>query len=138
MIRLENVLKMSPRRICETSWRRFKDVLRTTWRCLEDIWKTLKTYGQDEYWSWARRLEDVLKTCSEDIWLIRIYSSSSRRLEDVFWRRRRKSSSRRLENVFIETIVCWGNKIIFNRVISNISSMAPIFSLLATFLQTSY
>ena len=29
---------------------------------------------------------------SEDLWLRRIYSSWSRRLEDVFWRRRRKAS----------------------------------------------
>ena len=46
MIRLQNFLKMSSRRICETSWRLFEDVLKTSWRCLEDV---LKTYGQDEY-----------------------------------------------------------------------------------------
>ena len=150
MIRLENVLKMSSRRICETSWGRLEDVLMTSGKRLEDV---LETFLQDILKTSWSRLEDVwttrilvlsktswrrLKTSSEDIWLIRIYSPSSRRLEDVFWRRRRKSSSRGLQNVFIETIVCWGNKITFNRVISNISSMALIFSLLATFLQTSY
>ena len=71
MIRLQNVLKMSS-------------------RCLEEV---LKTYGQDKYIDLD---QDVLKKSSEDVWLIRIYSSSSRRLEDVFWRRRRKTPSRRL------------------------------------------
>ena len=63
-------------------------VFKMSWRCLQDVF--------------VRRLEDVLKTScrrmdntnilvltkmsSEDIWLIRIYSSSSRRLEDVFIR----------------------------------------------------
>ena len=67
MIRLEDVLKMSWRRFCKTSWRcledvfarRLEDVLKTfwrrlgktSWRCLEDVLKT----------SW-RRLENVLKT----------------------------------------------------------------------------
>ena len=40
------------------------------------------------------RLEDVLKTSSEDVRLRQTYSSWSRRLQDVFWRR--KTSSRRL------------------------------------------
>ena len=60
---------MSSRRICETSWRCFEDVLKISWKRLEDVI--------------ARRLEDVLKMSSEDVWLTRIYSSSSRRLEDV-------------------------------------------------------
>ena len=80
---LEDALKMS--------WKRLEDVLKTSWKRLEDV---LKTYGQDEYIGLD---QDVLKTSSEDVWLIRIYSSSSRRLEDVFWRRRRKTSlSRRM------------------------------------------
>ena len=62
--------------------RRLEDVLKTSWKCLEDEWT------RRIYWSWPRPLEDV--------WLIRTYSPSSRRLEDVFWRRRRKTSSRRL------------------------------------------
>ena len=115
MIPLQNVLKMSSRRICETSWRRFEDVLarrledvlKTSWKRLEDVlarrledvlktsWKrledVLKTYSQDEYIGLD---QDVLKTSSEDVWLRRIYSSWSRRLEDGFWRQRRKTSSR--------------------------------------------
>ena len=70
MIRLEDVLK--------TSWKRLEDVLKTSWRRLKDIWP------RQIYWSWPRRLEDVLKTSSEDVRLRRTYSSWSRRLEDVF------------------------------------------------------
>ena len=145
MIRLQNVLKMSPRHICETSWKRFEDVWKTyqqdvlkmSWRSLEDILKTswkrlqdtlktflqkvlktswkrledvLKRFGQDEYIGLE---QDVLKTCSEDVWLIRIYSSSSRRLEDVFWRWRRKKSSRYLR----QDECLLGSAIVSNRTI---------------------
>ena len=100
MIRLENVLKIS-----------LQDVLKTSWRCLEDVFarrleNVLKTYGQDEYIGLD---QDVLKTSSEDVRLRRTYSSWSRRLEDVFWRRRRKTSSRSLQDVFIKTNVWWVN-----------------------------
>ena len=97
--RLEDVLKTSWRHLGKTSWRRLEDVLKTSWRRLEDVWT------RRIYWSWPRRLEDVLKTSSEDVWLIRIYSSSSS-LEDVFWRRRRKTCSRSVQDVFIKTNVC--------------------------------
>ena len=98
MIRLENVLKIS-----------FQDVLKTSWRCLEDVFarrleNVLKT-------SWRRMAKTnilvLTKTSSEDVRLRRTYSSWSRRLEDVFWRRRRKTPSRRLQEVFIKTNVCW-------------------------------
>ena len=72
MIRLQNVLKTSSRRICETFWRRFQDALKTSW---QDVLKTL----------W----QDILKTSwkrLEDVWTRRIYWSWPRRLEDVFWR----------------------------------------------------
>ena len=80
MIRLQNVLKIFSRRIWETSSRRLENVS--------------KTYGQGEYIGLD---QDVLKTSSEDLWLIRIYSFSSRRLlkmktKDVF----KTSSSRRM------------------------------------------
>ena len=80
MIRLENVLKMSGRRlqnVLKTSWRWlediFQDVLNTLWRCLQDVWP------RQIYWSWPRRLEDlfwrrkakvnifVLKTKAKDV-----------------------------------------------------------------------
>ena len=62
---------MSWRRFCKTSSRHFEDVF-------------------------ARCLENVLKTFSEDLWVRWIYSPWSRCLEDVFWRRRRRTSSRSL------------------------------------------
>ena len=105
MIRLQNVLKMSSRRICETSWRRFEDVLKMSWRRLEDVLKTswkrledvLKTYGQDEYIGLD---QDVLKTSSEDVWLIKIYSSSSRCLEDALKTFFEVDDEKRLHDVF--------------------------------------
>ena len=68
-------------------------VLKTSWRCLEDVFArrledVLKTYSQDEYIGLD---QDVLKTSSEDVRLRRTYSSWSRHLEDVF----------------IKTNVCW-------------------------------
>ena len=77
MIRLEDVLKMSWRRFCKTSWRRFQNVLKmpwrrfcksfenllkTSWRRLEDVWPRWIQI----YWS-----QDVLKTSSEGVWLRR-------------------------------------------------------------------
>ena len=93
MIRLENILKISLQEVLKTSWRcledafarRLEDVLKTSWRHLG------KT-------SW-RRLEDVLKTSwrrLEDVWPRRIYWSWSRRLEDVL-----KTSS---EDVWVRRI----------------------------------
>ena len=73
--RLENDLKTSSRRICKTSSRHFflkkslkrledilarhlEDVLKTSWRRLEDVWPRWI------YWSWSRRLDDVFMTSS--------------------------------------------------------------------------
>ena len=105
MILLQNVLKMSSRRICETSWRRFEDVLKTSWQdVLKMSWRRFcKT-------SW-RRLENVLKTSWRRIAktnILVLTKTSWRRLEDVFWRRMInknifvfiKTSWRRLEDVF--------------------------------------
>ena len=94
MIRLENILKISLQDVLKTSW---QDVLKMSWRCLENVlktsWRRLKDiWPRQIYWSWPRRLEDVLKTSSEDVWLRRIYSTWSRRLEDVL----KTSSSRRM------------------------------------------
>ena len=108
-ISLQNVMKTSWRFLEDFFARRLEDVLKTSWRCLQNVLKTflqdvLKTYGQDDYivldqdilkksWrrlrlrqtysSWSRRLEDVLKTFSED--------EDERRLQEVVkmssWRR---------------------------------------------------
>ena len=65
---MKNVLKMSWRRFCSTSWKRMAKT---------NIFLFTKTSSEDVRLRWA-------------------YSSWTRRLEDVFWRRRRKSSSRRM------------------------------------------
>ena len=109
MIRLENVLKISFQDVLKTSskrleevlkmsWRRLENILKMSWRRLEDIW------SRRIYWSWPRRLEDVLNKSCEDVWLRQICSSRSRSLEDVLKtssededeRRVFKASSRRL------------------------------------------
>ena len=106
----QDVLKIYWGSLCKTSWKRpenvlktpcLEDVLKTSWRSLEDVWPRQK------YWYWSRRLEDIFKMYSEEIWLGRIYSSWSRRLEEVFWRGRRKTSSTRLQDVFIKTNASW-------------------------------
>ena len=102
--RLQDVLKRSWRcleDVLMTSWTLFYDVLETSWRRLKDVWPNRI------YWFRSRRLKDVLKTSSEDVWVRRIYSSWWRRIEEVFWKRRRKTSSGNLQDVFIEANACW-------------------------------
>ena len=87
--RLEDIFAGNLEDVLKTSWRRLQNVLKTSWRRLEDIWP------RQIYWSWPRRLEDVLKTSSENVRLRRTYSYWSSLLKtmtkDVF-----KTSSRRL------------------------------------------
>ena len=69
MIRLENILKTS-----------LQDVLKTSWRCLEDVFArrlqdVLKTYGLDENIGLD---QDVLKTFSEDV----LFRSGSLEVQD--------------------------------------------------------
>ena len=93
MIRLEQVLKTS-----------LQDALKTSWRCLEDVFArrledVLKTYSQGEYIGLD---QDVLKTSSEDVRLRQTYSSRWRRLENVLkilLQDVLKMSWRRLQNV---------------------------------------
>ena len=65
------------------SWRRFKNIFKLFWRCLEEV---LKTHDQDcfcRYSSWSRRLEDVLETNSKYNVKTRVkddFEKSSRRL----------------------------------------------------------
>ena len=101
-LRLQNVLKMSSRRICETSWRRLG---KTSWRCLEDFLKTsskrledvIKMYLRDVLKTFWRRLEDVLKTCWRRL-------ASWRCVEDVL-----KTSWRRMDktNILVLTKTSW-------------------------------
>ena len=93
---IENALKMSWRRFCKTSWRRLEDVLKTSWKRHGDVLKMFWRRFCKTFW---RRLEDV--------WPRRLYCSWSRHLENVLktssedaWVRRRYSSwSRRLEDL---------------------------------------
>ena len=93
MIRLENVLKMSWRRVNNNSLKWWY-VLKTSWRCLEDIFPRRL---EDGLKTSSRRLEDIFRTSSKHLqnvfktsWRrIQIYSSW-RRLEEVLWRRMTK------------------------------------------------
>ena len=93
MIRLEDFLKASRQDLLKMSWRRLEEVFKTSWICLEGVLKT----------SW-RRLEDVWprQMCwfSEDVRLRRIYSSWPRRLEDVLKTSSEVEEERRLQNIF--------------------------------------
>ena len=106
MIRLENTFARRLKYVLETSSKRleercledvFTKRLEDSWRCMakKNILVLIKT-------SWR-----LLRDSSVEVWLGRMYSSWSRRLEDVFWRRRWKASLRRLQDVFIKMNVCW-------------------------------
>ena len=90
-MRLENVLKISLLDVLKMSWRRLENVFQTFWRCLEDFFKTSWRCFEDVLkMSWWR-LKDVLKTygqyenidLDQDFW---------RGLEGVFWRRKAKAN----------------------------------------------
>ena len=77
--RLEDVLKMSWRQFCKTSWGRMTKtsilvLIKTSWRSLEDFF-------------WRRMSKGNIFVLMKTSW---------RCLEDVLWRWRRKMSSRRL------------------------------------------
>ena len=99
MIRLENVLKASLQdvlkmssNVLKTSWRRLEDVLKThwrgpgkiSWRCLKNILKISWTCLGDAF---ARRLENVSKTSSRRIVKTNILVLSKTSPEDVWLRR---------------------------------------------------
>ena len=86
-------------KVLKMSWRCLEDVLKTSWRCMD------KT-----------NILVLIKTSSEDVWLIRIYSSSSRRLEDVLKTSFEGEVERCLQDVFIKTNVCWEDILLKRRV----------------------
>ena len=109
--RFEDVLKMSWQDVLKMSWRRLEDVLKTSWRSYGKMsWRRLEgVWTRQIYWSWPRRLEDVLKTSSEDVRLRRTYSSWSRRLPKTKTKGVFKTSSRRLhqdECLLGEDLLC--------------------------------
>ena len=128
--RFEDVLKMSCEvSICNTSWRRLRRrkivTLKTSWRRLEDVFKTP---FQDVFKTF---LKDILKTSRPDVlktsWrrisktnMLVLIKTSCRRLlktydqgeyivldQDVFWRWRPKTPSRGFQDVLTKTNVCW-------------------------------
>ena len=72
---------------------RLEDVLKTSWRCLEDV---LKTYSQDEY---IGLHQDVFWRDKAKVNIFVLIKTSS---EDEY--------ERRLQDVFIKTNVCWGKQ----------------------------
>ena len=118
MIRLQNLLKMSSRRICKTSWRRFEDVLKMPWRGLENVLKTSWRH------LWRRMDKTNILVLTKTSWRrminknIFVLKTSWRRLlkakpKDVF-----KASSRRLHQnecllgiAFVQTNCLYINRI---------------------------
>ena len=132
---------MSWRRFCGTSflktfWKSLEDVMKkswkhleTSWRRLEDVLKTFFSRGLENFLKTSRRrmiktnILVLIKTSSEDVWVRRIYSSWSRRLEDL-WRQRGKTSSTPLQGIFIKTNVCWEiRQVVFITMISTLNSI---------------
>ena len=122
--RLEDVLNTSLKRLDDVL-RRFEDVLKRFWKSLEDFLNmtskrledVLKTWRV--YWSWSRRIENVLWRHMNKENIFVLMKTPWRRLEDIFWRRRPKWSSRHLQDIFIKTNVCWASTGYLQRVIYN-------------------
>ena len=121
------------------SWRRLQNVLKTSWRCLEDVFArrledVLKTYDQDDY---VGLDQDVLKTSSEDVWVRRIFSSWSRRLEDVLKTSPEDEDERRLQHVF-KTNVCWVRHFLYLLYLSICLELSLFISRLSDFFFFSF
>ena len=84
-----DVLKMSWRRFCKTSWRWLENVLKMSWRRMA---KTNILVFTNSFW---RRREDVFWRRKAKANIFVLIKTSWRRLQYVFWRWRRKTSSSR-------------------------------------------
>ena len=62
------------------SSRHLQDILKMSWRRLEDVWP------RETYWSWSRGLQDALKASSEDE-CERLLHQDECLLGDIFCRR---------------------------------------------------
>ena len=109
------VLKISLLDVLKIYLSYLQNVLKTSWRCLEDIFQdVLARRLEDVLKKFWRRLQNVLKMssrCLGDVFarsLEDVLKTSWRRLQDVFWRRKAKAnisvliktSWRRLQDVF--------------------------------------
>ena len=98
----EDVFKTSSRhlgqdqyiRLGHTSWRRLQDVFKTFLRCLQDVSKTFSRRLQNVFKTFSRHFQDVFKT-------------SSWRLQDIF-----RTSCKNIFKIFSRHIIklnwsCW-------------------------------
>ena len=94
--------------VFKTSWRRFEDFLKTFWRFLEDIlkmsWRCFcKTYRRRYKNVLKTSWKDVLKTSWRHMTktnILVLIKTSRKRLEDVIWRRKTSSSRRMVAGIF--------------------------------------
>ena len=84
----------------KTSWRCLEDVFKTSWRSLKDVLKTFSKHLEEVLKMSWRRLENVLKTYTKTNMLV-LMKASWRRLEDFFWRRMSKA------NIFVLIKTSW-------------------------------
>ena len=89
MIHLENVMKMSWRYLCNTSWRRFEEFFNITWQeVLKMSWIRLQDVLKMSWRRFCKRLENKLNTSWRRMTKTNILIKTSwKRLEYVFWRR---------------------------------------------------
>ena len=87
--------------VLKTSWKCLEEVLKTPWkRFWKMSWRCLKTFLQDVLKASSKRLENVLKTYDQDEY-IGLDQEDWGRLEDVFWRRMTKV------NIFVLIKISW-------------------------------
>ena len=99
--RLEDVLAIRLEEVLKMSWRCLQNVLKTSWRRLENILKT----------SWRHMIKRIILVLTKTFW---------RSLEDLYWRRITKANiyvliktpwkrplKTKTEDVFIKTDICW-------------------------------
>ena len=89
-MRFENVLKISLLDVLKMSWRHLEDVFKTSLKRLEDL---LKAFLQDVLKRFSKRLQNVLKTSWQDEYIGLD--------QDVFWRGKAKV------NIFVFIKTSW-------------------------------
>ena len=84
---LKDVLKTSWRCLQHIFGRHLEEAVKTSWRCTEDVLKTFTQYVEDVLkTSWHEFLKAPLRCITKTNILVLI-NTSWRSLEDVFWRR---------------------------------------------------
>ena len=140
MICLDIVLKTSWQDVLKMSWKFLEDAFKMSWKRLEDVLKI----------SW-RRLENVLKTSWRRITktiILVLTKTFWRNLEDVYWRRMTKAniyvliktSWKRLlktktEDIFIKANFCWVTIVTFGSRYSRMDQVKLIKTVFHKFYQ---